>query len=64
VPTPDIQNAPHRLPITPQRAQNRRMVTQQAVRQGEFAVRPRQHLGQLSAAIQDLFLKGALHLSV
>ena len=32
VPTPDIQNAPRRLPITPQRPQDRRMVTQQAVR--------------------------------
>jgi hypothetical protein len=27
-------------------------------------VRSLQHLGQMSAAIQNLFLKGALHLSV
>ena len=64
VPTPDIQNAPHRLPITPQRPQDRRMITQQAVRQGKRAVRPRQHFGLLSTAIQNLCLKGAPHLSV
>jgi len=64
VPTPDIQNAPCRLPIPFQRPQNRRMVTQQAVRPGKCAVRPLQHLGQQSAAIQNLFLKGTLHLSV
>src|ERR1017187_3951147 len=64
VPTPDIQNASHRLPITPQGAQDRPMITQQAVRQGKRAVHPRQHFGLLSAAIQDLCLKGAPHLSV
>jgi len=64
VPTPDIQNAPCRLPIPFQRPQNRRMVTQQAVRLGKSAVRPLQHLGQQSTAIQNLFLKGTLHLSV
>ena len=64
VPTPDIQNAPHRLPITPQGPQDRRMVTQHAVRQGKRAVRPRQYFGLMSTAIQNLCLKGAPHLSV
>jgi hypothetical protein len=64
VPAPDIQNAPHRLPIAPQRPQDRRMVTQQAVRPGKRAVHPLQHFGPLSAGIQNLFLKGALHVSV
>jgi hypothetical protein len=40
------------------------MITQQAVRQGKRAVYPRQHFGLLSAAIQNLCLKGAPHLSV
>ena len=64
VPAPDIQNTAHRLPITPQRPQDRRMVTQQDVRPGKRAVRPRQHFGRLSTAIQNLCLKGAPHLSV
>jgi len=64
VPTPDIENSPRRLPITPQRPQDRRMVTQQAVRLGKSVVSPLQHLGQQSTAIQNLFLKGTLHLSV
>jgi hypothetical protein len=33
------------------------MVTQQAVRLGKSAVRPLQHLGQQSTAIQNLFLR-------
>src|ERR1019366_7217895 len=60
VPTPDVENSPCR-PITPQRPQNRRMVTQQTVRLGKSAVRPLQHLGRQSADIQNLFLKGTLH---
>ena len=40
------------------------MVTQQAVRLGKSAVHTLQHLGRLSAAIQNFFLKGTLHLSV
>jgi hypothetical protein len=40
------------------------MVTQQAVRLGESAVRPLKHLGPQSADIQNLFLKGTLHLFV
>src|ERR1039457_3722547 len=45
-------------------ARRSRMVTQQAVRLGKSAVRPLQHLGQQSSAIQNLFFKGTLHLSV
>ena len=63
VPTPDIQNSPHHLPVKLQRPQHRRMVTQYAVRQGKRTVRPLQYLG-LHFAIQNLFLKGAQHLSV
>ena len=45
VPTAYIQNSPHRLSVTPQRPQHRRMIPQQAVSQGKPSVHPRQHLG-------------------
>jgi hypothetical protein len=38
------------------------MVTQQAVCLGKPAVRPYQRLGRQSAEIQNLLLKGTLHL--
>ena len=40
------------------------MVTQQAVRPGKTAVRPLHHRRQQPFAIQNLFLKRTLHLSV
>jgi len=39
-------------------------VTKKGERLGKFAVRPLQHFGQHSAAIQNLLLKATLHLSV
>jgi hypothetical protein len=62
MPTPYIQNSPRRFPLSPQRPQDRRMVTQQAVCLGKPAVRPYQRLGRQSAEIQNLLLKGTLHL--
>ena len=43
-------------PITPQGAQDRRMIPQQAVRPGKRAMRPCRHFGLLSTAIQNLCL--------